>query len=78
MRFSATKNMHIVSGDILYASKAKQQSGIAWKTQIDNPILNGPYTVFNHISGKENIFYKTLLCKCILFLRMEVLNGNAN
>ncbi|MBK8680826.1 MAG: hypothetical protein IPN31_02760 [Bacteroidetes bacterium] len=56
MRFSATKNMHIVSGDILYASKAKQQSGIAWKTQIDNPILNGPYTVFNHISGKENIF----------------------
>ncbi|HET8962320.1 MAG TPA: DUF3352 domain-containing protein [Chitinophagales bacterium] len=56
MRFSSTKNMHIVSGDILYASKAKQQSGIAWKTQIDNPVLNGPYTVFNHISGKENIF----------------------
>ncbi len=56
LRFSASKELHIVSGNILYAPGAKQQSGFTWKTQIDYPVLNGPYAVFNHLSGKEYIF----------------------
>lgn len=56
LRFSFAKEAHIASGAIRYNTEAKAASGFAWKTQIDYPVLSGPFAITNHISGKENIF----------------------
>lgn len=71
--FTAIKNMHILNGAVLYSREAQAQSGFAWKTQIDNPVAEGPFRVENHIDGHDNILLQDSANQIYLLSA----NGNA-
>lgn len=55
MQFTAMENVYMVNGFISYSTGAERNSGLLWSTNMDAPVLRGPFTVLNEITGQRNI-----------------------
>ncbi|HNV99066.1 MAG TPA: hypothetical protein PKL06_06850, partial [Chitinophagales bacterium] len=54
-QFTSDKDLYLVNGFISFTEGAERTTGLLWSVNVDAPVLHGPYTVLNEITGQKNI-----------------------